>query len=55
MKKRTKLKSEGNFFFYVIRFIHYIIILNIFQNIDINIFLQEIVGNFFLSIYIFRR
>ena len=48
LKYEFKLKAK----FFFIRFIHYIIILNIFKNADI--FLQEIIGLFFyLSLYFY--
>ena len=51
-QKSTKLKFKANFF-YFIRFIHYIIILNVFKNANINFFPAKNLRSFFLSLYIF--
>ena len=51
-KKHLKYEFKLKVKFFFIRFMHHIIILNIFKNTDIDFFFQEIVGHlFFLSIY----
>ena len=51
-QKSKKLNFEANFFFYFIRFIYHIIILNVFKNIDMNFCPSKNPRSFFsLSIY----
>ena len=54
--KKTLIKEEAikTIIFYVIRFIHHIIILNIFKNVDINFFFARNHRYFFyLSLYFY--